>query len=164
MNGYRMVNNKCTCPSDKYEINENGLCVEIQVTVVQNTPAPTPTPPERQVLPSSNLFDLGKADLRSDAMLKIGDFAGQVKSTQGTDTNYCITVVGHTDRSGTDKINIPLSQNRAKAVGNALVQAGLPTDNIRTSGVGSTECDTPDTKPNEACRKVVISFSPNKCQ
>ena len=164
MNGYRMVNNKCTCPSDKYEINENGLCVEIQVTVVQNTPAPTPTPPERQVLPSSNLFDLGKANLRSDAMLKIGDFAGQVKSTQGTDTNYCITVVGHTDRSGTDKINIPLSQNRAKAVGNALVQAGLPTDNIRTSGVGSTECDTPDTKPNEACRKVVISFSPNKCQ
>ena len=164
INGYHMVNNKCTCPSNKYEINENGLCVEIQVTVVQNTPAPTPTLPERQVLPSSNLFDLGKADLRSDAMLKIGDFAGQVKSTQGTDTNYCITVVGHTDRSGTDKINIPLSQNRAKAVGNALVQAGLPTDNIRTSGVGSTECDTPDTKPNEACRKVVISFSPNKCQ
>ena len=168
INGYHMVNNKCTCPSNKYEINDQGICVEVKVSMIQSAleklTVPSQPEPEQLILPAQNLFELGKSDLTQQAQTTIKTFATQVKTTQGSDTNYCITVVGHTDRSGTDKINMPLSQNRAKAVGDALIQAGLPSANIQTSGVGSTECNTPDTKPNESCRKVVISFSPNKCQ
>jgi OOP family OmpA-OmpF porin len=50
-----------------------------------------------------------------------------------------IALTGHTDSSGTEPGNLELSQQRAEAVRQALVQRGIPADGLRTRGVGSSE-------------------------
>ena len=50
-----------------------------------------------------------------------------------------VSVVGHTDSSGNDAINIPLSENRAKAVADYLISQGVAGDRVTSKGVGSAE-------------------------
>lgn len=49
-----------------------------------------------------------------------------------------ITVTGYTDRIGTDKYNLDLSQRRANAVKNYLVQGGLPANLVTAVGKGKS--------------------------
>jgi outer membrane protein OmpA-like peptidoglycan-associated protein len=48
-------------------------------------------------------------------------------------------VYGHTDNAGSDKTNIPLSEQRADAVKNYLLKKGLKSNRIETKGYGSTK-------------------------
>lgn len=51
-----------------------------------------------------------------------------------------ICIVGHTDETGTDAINRPLSERRAASVRDHLIQLGYPAERIvATFGVGSSE-------------------------
>ncbi len=50
-----------------------------------------------------------------------------------------IKIVGHTDNTGSDRINEPLSVNRAKSVYAYLTKLGIAADRMSYSGVGSTE-------------------------
>lgn len=50
-----------------------------------------------------------------------------------------ITVMGHTDLSGSAEYNMDLSQRRAETIAAALVAAGIPEDAINTMGYGQTE-------------------------
>ena len=50
-----------------------------------------------------------------------------------------ITVIGHTDQTGSDKVNDPLSMRRAERVRDMLVQRGIPNERIGTAGRGSRE-------------------------
>jgi outer membrane protein OmpA-like peptidoglycan-associated protein len=52
--------------------------------------------------------------------------------------NMHIDIEGHTDNTGTDKINNPLSQKRADAVKNYLVKQGIAADRLTSTGYGST--------------------------
>jgi outer membrane protein OmpA-like peptidoglycan-associated protein len=49
------------------------------------------------------------------------------------------SIEGHTDSTGSDKINNKLSQERADAVKNALVERGINADNLTAKGFGSTQ-------------------------
>lgn len=53
--------------------------------------------------------------------------------------NSSIIVSGHTDNTGTDAINNPLSQNRAKSVSAYLVGKGVSSSRITAVGYGSTQ-------------------------
>ena len=48
-----------------------------------------------------------------------------------------IAVTGYTDNTGNDGINIPLSNNRAKSVGDYLVSQGVSAGEVTTSGQGA---------------------------
>jgi len=48
-----------------------------------------------------------------------------------------IAVTGYTDNTGNDAINIPLSSNRAKSVGDYLVSQGVSAGEVATSGQGA---------------------------
>ena len=48
-----------------------------------------------------------------------------------------IAVTGYTDNTGNDAINIPLSGNRAKSVGDYLVSQGVSAAEVTTSGQGA---------------------------
>ena len=48
-------------------------------------------------------------------------------------------IYGHTDNSGSDDVNIPLSEKRANAVRDYLTQKGLKEGRIETKGYGSTK-------------------------
>ncbi|HEY8289179.1 MAG TPA: OmpA family protein, partial [Acetobacteraceae bacterium] len=50
-----------------------------------------------------------------------------------------ISVIGHTDASGDDAINLPLSMQRANVVQAVLVGAGVPWDNVETGYFGSSD-------------------------
>jgi outer membrane protein OmpA-like peptidoglycan-associated protein len=50
-----------------------------------------------------------------------------------------ITVVGHTDTSGSPKYNAKLSERRAKAVADGLVGAGVPATTLAVDWKGESE-------------------------
>lgn len=73
-----------------------------------------------------------------------------------------IDVYGHTDSTGGDGINLPLSQNRAKAVADYLSARGVIPARIGVRGMGSSmpiaSNDTPDGR--QANRRVEIRIVP----
>ena len=54
------------------------------------------------------------------------------------DTYSYIKIEGHTDSNGTDQENLKLSQDRANAVKNYLVERGIPAEKIYTEGFGES--------------------------
>ena len=67
-------------------------------------------------------------------------------------------VEGHTDNTGSDKINNELSQKRADAVRNYLIENGFPAENIRAVGFGSANPigDNSTSKGRQQNRRVEI--------
>jgi outer membrane protein OmpA-like peptidoglycan-associated protein len=80
-------------------------------------------------LPEAALFDFGKSEVRSDAVAVIDRSAVLLKRSKKP-----ILVEGYTDNVGTLEYNQQLSENRATAVGYALVARGVVKDRIRTKG------------------------------
>ena len=72
-----------------------------------------------------------------------------------------VSVVGHTDNSGNDAINVPLSNSRAKAVADYLVSQGVVGDRVTSKGVGSSEPIAPNNTPAGKAqnRRVDITVS-----
>jgi outer membrane protein OmpA-like peptidoglycan-associated protein len=63
----------------------------------------------------------------------------QVTQTLVTYPSTLVDVYGHTDPSGGDQINVPLSQNRAQSVANYLSQRGVNAARIATRGFASSQ-------------------------
>jgi outer membrane protein OmpA-like peptidoglycan-associated protein len=63
----------------------------------------------------------------------------QVAQTLAAYPSTLIDVYGHTDPSGGDAINVPLSQNRAESVAGYLTQRGVDRSRIATRGFGSSQ-------------------------
>ena len=81
------------------------------------------------------LFKTGKADLLPESMAEIQKVADYMKKNP----SVRFEVQGHTDNQGSDKVNDPLSQQRAEAVVKALVSLGCDEFNLRAVGKGSHE-------------------------
>jgi outer membrane protein OmpA-like peptidoglycan-associated protein len=78
------------------------------------------------------LFATGKADLNASSQTSITEIAKVLKENSDMD----IAIIGHTDSTGSDAVNNPLSVNRAKSVQNSLKNQGV--SNIkRVEGQGS---------------------------
>jgi len=73
-----------------------------------------------------------------------------------------ITVVGHTDTSGSADYNQKLSERRANVVVEALVDMGARRAAIQASGVGETDLaiQTPDNTKEARNRRSVVSLAP----
>lgn len=169
---------RCECPAATHEVNAAGFCQTKKTTApAANPPIANSTPlgdkiadiipqgsiQEKIELSTSNLFALNSSTLVPAAQQTIRDFYSGVVAQGGTKSDYCITVVGHTDHSGGDAVNIPLSQKRADAVKTALASAGFTSSNIKSSGQGSTQCPQTGSQYNKSCRKVTVEFSNTKC-
>lgn len=81
------------------------------------------------------LFKTGKADLLPESMTEIEKVAAYMKKNP----RARFEVQGHTDNQGSDKINDPLSQQRAEAVVKALADLGVDDFNLKAVGKGSHE-------------------------
>jgi len=165
---------RCECPAATHEVNAAGFCQTKKTTapaVTNPTPLgdkiadniPQGSIQEKIELSTSNLFALNSSTLVPAAQQTIRDFYSGVVAQDGTKSDYCITVVGHTDHSGGDAVNIPLSQKRADAVKTALASAGFTSSNIKSSGQGSAQCPQTGSQYNKSCRKVTVEFSNTKC-
>ena len=81
------------------------------------------------------LFETGKATLKPESMEEIEKVADYMKKNP----SVRFEVQGHTDNQGSDKINDPLSQQRAEAVVKALEGMGVDGFNLRAVGKGAHE-------------------------
>ena len=81
------------------------------------------------------LFDTGKATLKQESMIEIMKVADYMKKNP----TARFEVQGHTDNQGSDKINDPLSQQRAEAIVKALESLGVDGFNLKAVGKGSHE-------------------------
>ncbi len=71
-----------------------------------------------------------------------------------------ICVTGHTDRVGSDTINVEVAQRRADAVAKYLVGLGVPQDRMTVTSVGSAKplVVTPPGTPEISNRRVEVVF------
>lgn len=81
------------------------------------------------------LFDTGKATLKAESMEEIQKVADYMKKNP----TARFEIQGHTDNQGSDKINDPLSQQRAEAIVKALEGMGVDGFNLKAVGKGSHE-------------------------
>ena len=85
---------------------------------------------------SGILFAVNKADLNANAKTNLAKLAQVLKDNATCD----VAIYGHTDSTGNDGINIPLSLNRAKSVQNYLSSCGVQASQIKSvEGKGSSE-------------------------
>jgi outer membrane protein OmpA-like peptidoglycan-associated protein len=66
---------------------------------------------------------------------------------QGLDATTVVRIVGHTDSTGSDAINDPLSLERARTVSNYLQDRGVPASRLEIAGRGSREPVADNTTP-----------------
>jgi len=85
------------------------------------------------IMPGNITFSSGSADIRSDFYPVLNSVAKVINEFKKTS----IKISGHTDSTGGDKINIPLSQNRANSVGSYLRTQNISGSRIQTYGYGS---------------------------
>ena len=79
-------------------------------------------------------FDFDKYDLKPESMGEIRHLAKFLAANP----DLTVQIAGHTDNVGSDQHNQQLSENRAKAVKDALVALGIPATKIVAKGYGST--------------------------
>jgi outer membrane protein OmpA-like peptidoglycan-associated protein len=86
----------------------------------------------------------------------------EVAQTLAAYPSTLIDVYGHTDPSGGDAINIPLSRNRAESVANYLSQRGVNRARIATQGFGSSQpiADNGSEAGRAQNRRVELRISP----
>ena len=85
--------------------------------------------------PENITFDTNSSVIKSRFTGSLNSVADVLKKYP--DSN--IIVSGHTDSTGNDSINNPLSVNRAASVKSYLVGAGVPSSRITSVGYGSKE-------------------------
>lgn len=86
-------------------------------------------------IPSDISFDVGRADVKSNFRTILNTFASSLVQNP----NSIVTIIGHTDSTGSDAINNPLSLNRAASVRDYLSSRGVASSRISIDGRGSRE-------------------------
>ena len=111
----------------------------------------------REITLPGMLFKVGKADLNAQGEKAVGDIASFLQ----TRPDRTVEVIGHTDSTGSAKINAKLSEERAEAVKTALVKQGIDASRIQTKGVGpSNPVASNDTAAGrQKNRRVVVDIS-----
>ncbi|MDE3254149.1 MAG: OmpA family protein, partial [Bacteroidota bacterium] len=113
------------CP-DVPGVKENSGCPIVKEEVVQKVAASA----------KNIFFATGSAKLLSKSFKSLNDVAAILKE----DAALKLEIEGHTDNTGSDKINIPLSKDRAKSVFDYLTtKGGIDASRISSEGFGSSK-------------------------
>jgi len=86
-------------------------------------------------IPSDVSFDVGRSAIKPNFAPILNQFATSLNQNPVT----TVTIIGHTDATGSDAINNPLSIDRADSARDYLVSRGVARTRIATDGRGSRE-------------------------
>ena len=86
-------------------------------------------------IPSDVSFDVGRSAIKPNFAPILNQFATSLNQNPVT----TVTIIGHTDNTGSDAINNPLSIDRADSARDYLVSRGVARTRIATDGRGSRE-------------------------
>lgn len=81
------------------------------------------------------LFETNSSTLSAQSQNALTKFSQTLQNNAETN----IVISGHTDNTGTDAINNPLSENRAQSVANFLISKGVSTNRMSTVGSGANQ-------------------------
>lgn len=114
----------------------------------------------RVTFDSGILFATGSATLSQQSMTALKAFAESVNANAQTN----IQIIGHTDNTGSDRVNNPLSVNRAKSVYNYLTSRGVAAGRMTFDGKGSHEpiADNATVEGRKENRRVEVYILPSK--
>lgn len=120
-------------------------------------PPPPPPPPADNCPPdvaATFFFDFNSVTPSSDAQAS----AAFMAENRARCSWRNFTVVGHTDRAGSDDYNNKLSQRRGQAVADIMIAAGIPSADINVSGKGESDLrvQTVDGERTPANRRVEV--------
>ncbi len=79
-------------------------------------------------------YDYDKATLRPESKTALDEMVQIMRDNP----NITIEMASHTDRHGSEKYNIDLSQRRAKSVIDYLIAAGISSDRLQAQGYGKS--------------------------
>lgn len=86
-------------------------------------------------IPSDISFDTGRADIKPNLRPILDQFAYGLSNQPNTE----VRIIGHTDSTGSDSINNPLSVSRAASARDYLAARGVDGRRIQIDGRGSYE-------------------------
>ena len=106
-------------------------------------------------IPSDISFDTNRADIKPDFRPILDKFAAGLVENPYAHVN----IIGHTDSTGGDAVNNPLSVNRASHTRDYLVSRGVASNRINIDGRGSHEpLVSNDSNANRARNRRVEVF------
>lgn len=86
-------------------------------------------------IPSDVSFDTGKAAIKPNFQPILDQFASGLRNNPNAE----VRIVGHTDNTGTDAINNPLSIERAGSTRDYLIARGVRSNAFKIDGMGSRQ-------------------------
>jgi len=109
-------------------------------------------------MPNNVTFDSSSATLKPAGANTLTGVAMVLKEYPKTAVN----VVGSTDSTGSNDLNMKLSQQRADGVGSALITQGVDASRVRTSGAGPANpiASNSTAEGKAQNRRVEITLSP----
>lgn len=137
---------KCCAATAEPKIIEKIVEVPVEKIVVKEVIKEVPAPLTRDVF-----FKISTIKITKDEMYKVAEVARYMKTNPATK----VTVTGYADKgTGSMKLNLRLSAQRAEAVANALIKEyGIASDRITVKSMGEVE-DQP--YPTPAQNRVAI--------
>ncbi len=166
--GFKRSNNKYLTVGLNYAFNPPPVAAapapapEPVVEAPAPAPAPVAPPPppparfEKVTLEATKLFEFDKADVIMPSP-KLDEIASALQADTSI-TNVDIT--GYTDRLGSEKYNLKLSERRANAVRDYLVSKGIDANRLKAYGKGEAN---PLVQCNEKNRAALIAcLEPNR--
>lgn len=102
---------------------------------VDPAPAPKPIHTYKKQLSSSSSFALNSAELTSNAKSELQEVIEVMNKYPQSN----VTIIGHTDSTGTEQYNMQLSEKRAKAVASYIESRGVEDSRVTTRAMGETQ-------------------------
>ncbi len=128
--------------SKSFEIPKDTSYQEIQFDI-----ALEPIKKGTKVVLNNIFFESGRAELKPVSYVELNKAVDLLKDNK----TMVIEIGGHTDNVGADDLNMKLSENRAKAVMNYMVLAGIDASRLKSKGYGETQpIASNDTKEGKA--------------
>lgn len=101
-------------------------------------------------------FDTSKSDLNANGQMIVDSVANAVRR----DNAVRVTIIGRTDRVGSEAANMALSEKRAERVRDALIATGMvPADRIETRWMGEGKQGVPTANDVAEQRNRVVDIT-----
>jgi outer membrane protein OmpA-like peptidoglycan-associated protein len=132
---------------DKLEKTEDGFIVNVPMQPIDSG---------TEIVLENIFFDVDQWDLKPESILELE----KLKDFLTKNSTLKVELGGHTDSDGNDDHNMVLSNNRAKAVKDWLIDNGIDKERLTHKGYGETAPIAPnDTPENKAKnRRTVVKI------
>ncbi|WP_284691617.1 OmpA family protein [Deefgea salmonis] len=131
----------------------------VKAAVAPVVPAPVKTTKTFE-LKADYLFDFNKSTLKPAGKDALDALFTEVQAMDPKDGTAA--VVGYTDRIGSDKYNMVLSEKRANTVRDYLLSKGAPADKVTAVGKGKADPVTGDTCQQKNRAKLIECLAPDR--